>query len=353
MTTPLAVLTTMAVLTVAGALPVRMIAGWRPSTPFIAPIGGAVLAGAAGELTVLVDGTELGWFVPLAIGANAAATASWLARREARRSRPVTPTSRWLWLAGGAGVLGVAGATAWSLRSLARVGIGLDARGIWLVHATWISKGHSAALAALRNPGLAASHASYPPLSGGVVALGWVITGVHNDRVGQLSLAILTGCAAACVGTTVLESGMAASARRAAKRASLLRIVVTVVAAAAGIAWVLGAYGLAGAGATDGSVDLLWSAYAVAAAGLGLVLPLGGEHARGAAVVAVAAGLTKDAGMVTAVILFGLIGLRWLLASGRRRGRLNVRISRRRGILAAVACAVGAAGVSRGRSARP
>ena len=343
--TPLAVVATMAVLTLAGALPVRMIAGWRPSTPFMAPIGGAVLAGAAGELTVLVDGTELGWFVPLAIGANAAATASWLARREARRSRPVSQSSRWLWVAGGAGIVGVAGATAWSLRSVVREDIGLDARSIWLAHATWISKGHTAALAALRDPGLAVSHSTYPQLGGGAVALGWVATGVQNYRMGQLVLAILTGCAVACVGSVILEVGIAASARRVSKRASLSRGVVTVVSASAGVAWILGAYGLAGAGATNGSVDLLWSAAAVAAAGFGLVLPLGGEHARAAAVVAVAAGLTKNAGIVTAVLLFALIGTRWLLASGRSRGPLGVRISRRRGIFAAFACAVGAAGV--------
>jgi hypothetical protein len=168
---------------------------------------------------------------------------------------------------------------------------------------------------------------------------------VQNDRVGQLILAILTGCAVACVGTTILEVGMIASARRAAERISLYRGVVIVVAAAAGISWVLGAYGLAGAGGTDGSVDLLWSASAVAAAGLGLVLPLGGEHARAAAVVAVAAGLTKDAGIVAASLLFAIIGARWLLASTRRRGPLNVRISRRRGLLAAIACAIGVAGV--------
>ena len=160
MTTPLAAVATLAVLTLAGALPVRMIAGWRPATPFMAPIGGAVLAGVAGELTVLVNGTELGWFVPIAIGVNAAATASWLARREARRSRPPAGPTRWLWIAGGVGVLSVAGATAWSLRSLVGEDIGLDARSIWLAHATWISKGHAAALAALRNSGLAVSHAS-------------------------------------------------------------------------------------------------------------------------------------------------------------------------------------------------
>ncbi len=40
MTTTLAALVTIAVLAAAGALPVRMLGGWRPVTPFIAPIGG-------------------------------------------------------------------------------------------------------------------------------------------------------------------------------------------------------------------------------------------------------------------------------------------------------------------------
>jgi hypothetical protein len=236
------------------------------------------------------------------------------------------------------------------LRSLVREDIGLDARSIWLAHATWISGGHSAALAALRNPGLAVSHSSFPPLAGASVALGWVITGVSNDRMGQLVLAILTGCAVAAVGAIILEAATVASAKRdsttrAIKRASLSTGVVTAVGTLAGAAWVLGAYGLAGAGATNGSVDLLWAAAAVGAAGLGLVLPVGGEHARAAAVLAVAAGLTKNAGILTAAIVFVLMGGRWLMASGRGPGPVAGGISRRRGLVAAVACAVGVAGV--------
>jgi hypothetical protein len=249
----------------------------------------------------------------------------------------------------------MAGASAWSLRSLGRVDAGSDARNIWLAHATWISNGHKAALTALRDPALAVSHSNFPPLAGASVALGWVITGVQNDRVGQLVLAILTGCAVAAVGAIILQAGMAATAPSRSSHPSVSRDVVahppawrslvTLVGGCAGIAWVLGAYGLAGAAATNGSVDLLWSASAVGAAGLGLVLPLGGEHARAAAVLAVAAGLTKDAGVLTAVLVFALVAARWLLASGRGPGVASGGLSRRRGLLAAVACGVGAAGV--------
>jgi hypothetical protein len=341
----LAVVVTIAVLSAAGALPVRMLAGWRPVTPFLAPIGGAVLASTAGELTVLADGTELGWFVPLAVAVNSAATASWLARREARRSRTVPKRSIWMWTVGTAGVLGVAAATAWCIRSVASQGVGVQARGIWLVHASWIVSGHKDALAALKNPALAAAHSTYPPLGSASVALGWAITNLQTPRVGQLVLAVLTGCAVAAAGMTAIEVGLVVSVRSAARRALLSRDAVLVVSAAAGVAWVLGAYGLAGASAVNGSVDLLWASAAVGAAGLGLVLPHGGERARGAAVLVVAAGMTKEEGIVAAVILFGLIGLRWLVASTRKYLRHPWRISRRRGLVAAIACAFGIAGV--------
>jgi hypothetical protein len=344
-TTTLAVVVTIAVLSAAGALPVRMLAGWRPVTVFVAPIGGAVLAGTAGELTVLADGTELGWFVPLAVAANAAATASWLARREARRSRAVPRQSPWVWTVGAAGVLGVAAATAWCIRSVAHQAAGTQARDIWLVHATWILNGHKAALAALRNPALAGAHSTYPPLGSASVALGWAITGLQTPRVGQLVLAILTGCAVAAAGMTAIEVGLVVSARSALRSAVVSRDLVLLVAGAAGVAWVFGAYGFAGASAVNGSVDLLWSAAAVGAAGLALVLPHGGERARGAAVLVVAAGMTKEEGIAAAVLLFCLIAFRWLAASSRRYVRHPWRISRRRGLVATVACAFGIAGV--------
>ena len=258
---------------------------------------------------------------------------------------PVARPSRWLWATGGVGVIGIAGASAWSLRSLVRVDIGTEARSVWLVHATWIANGHGAAISALTNSGLTASHPSYPPLGGSAVALGWVITGVSTNRVGELVLALLTGCAVAAAGATVLEVGMLASSRSRTIHASASKALLVAIAAAAAVAFVLGAYGLAGAGASDGSVDLLWSACAVGAAGMGLVLPIGGEHARAAAVLAVAAGLTKYEGIVTAFILFVLIGARWLSASRPSLSVSGGGLSRRRGLVAATACAFGVAGV--------
>jgi hypothetical protein len=344
-TTTLAVIVTIAVLAAAGALPARMIAGWRPATPFIAPIGGAVLAGTAGELTVLVDGTELGWFIPLAIAANAAATASWLARRESRRSKSVSRPRFWLWIAGGAGVFAVAAAAAWSMRGLASAAIGVDAKSIWLAHATWISNGHATAIAALTNPGLSVAHSSYPPLGGAAIALGWVITGLSSAHVGQLVLAVLTGCAVAACGASILEVGMVASVRSGARRNPLFAAIVMVMAGAASAAWVLGAYGFAGAGATNGSMDLFAAAAAVGAAGLGLVLPCGGEHGRAAAVLAVAAGMATNEGIAAAAAVFVLIGARWLTAPRRGHDARVSRVARHRGVIGAIASAVGVGGV--------
>jgi len=335
----------MAILSLAGALPVRMLAGWRPATLFAAPIGGAVLAGVAGELTVLVNGTLLGWFTPLAVAANAAGAASWLARRESRRSRAFARPGVWLWVAGGAGVLGVAGASAWSLRSASDVALGSEARSVVLVHATAIANGHRFALSVLTNPSLASSHSSYPPLGGAAVALGWVVTGIDSARAGQIVIAILTGCAVASAGATVLEAGLLASVRAFAGRALATKIAVTLVAAAAGAAFVLGAFGLGGVSSTNGSVDLLWSSLAVAAAGTGLFLPLGGEHARAAAVFAVAAGLTSDQGILAALLIFVLVALRWMAASAPRFFSETWHVSRTRGLVAIAACAVGIAGV--------
>jgi hypothetical protein len=311
----------------------------------MAPIGGAILAGIAGELTVLGEGTQLGWFVPLAIAANAAATASWLARREARRSRTVLRQSLWLWTLGGVAVLGVAAAASWSLRSVSSQGIGLQASRIWLVHALWIKGGHRTALDALTNPAFVAAHATYPPLAPASVALGWTISGLVTDRVGLLVLVLLTGCAVAAAGTIAIEIGFVCSARSGAPEARVRRAVVMSVAAAASVAWVLGVYGFAGASATNGSVDLLWSAAAVGAAGLGLALPHGGERARGAAVLAIAAGMTNEEGIVAAIAVLALIGIRWMNASRRKYRAMPWRISHRRGLVAAVACIVGVAGV--------
>ena len=212
MTTPLAVVVTLAVLSLAGALPVRMLAGWRPATPFMAPIGGAVLAASpAGSRFSSTGPSSVGSF-RLPLGSNAAATASWLARREARRSRAGSTPSRWVWVAGGTGVLAVAGATAWSLRSLVHEDIGGGRR-----HASGscTPRGSRAVTAA---PSLRFANRALRPLTRTSPAR----RSVGRARLGDNRRQQRPGRSAGardshrmrgrCVGAIVLEVGMVASA---------------------------------------------------------------------------------------------------------------------------------------------
>jgi len=322
--TPLAVAADVAALTVAGALPAWRMAGWRPVTIFLAPCTGMVLAGLAGMATVLVAAEPLRWFVPLAIAANAAALGSLVAHREQRwqhgsaSGRP--QGGRATVVAGALGVAAVAGAVGWCLRALIRPEIGFDARTIWLLHATWLADGHAAARHALGDPALPFAHSSYPPLAPAVVAVGWIMTGTASDRIGQVVLGIATGCTVAAAAAAVVESGVVLGVRLRARGRGVARSVVpSVLAIAAAAAWCLGAFGVAGAGATNGYVDLLWSAAAVAGAGYGLVLPVSAARMRAAAVLVAVAGLTKDEGTVAAVVLAALMTARWWRHARRAR----------------------------------
>ena len=226
------------------------------------------------------------------------------------------------------------------------VDIGAEARSVWLAHATWIANGHD---------GCHLRPHQFRPRRHRIRAIRrsggprWLSVG-PSPGFPQTERA--KSCSRSSRGARLLRLerpssrwGWSLLRDRAAARASASSGLIVAISAAAAVAFVLGAYGLAGAGATDGSVDLLWSAAAVAAAGMGLVLPLGGEHARAAAVLAVAAGLTKYEGIVTALILFVLIGARWLSASRPSLSVSGGGLARRRGLVAATACAFGVAGV--------
>jgi hypothetical protein len=310
-------------------LPSVALAGRRPVAVFLAPLTGALLAGLSGFLVVALAGDVLRWFVPLAISANAAALASFAgrhgrppgpaesapqgARRGDRAGTRVEPV-----LAVG-GLLLVIGALSWCLRTLVRPDIGFDTRTIWLVHARWLAEGHGVARAALGNPALPFAHSSYPPLSGAVVALGWLLTGAHTasaqaDRTATVVIALLTACAVGAAATSILEVGLRCGSAVRGPAGS----ACSVLAALGGAAWVLGTYGIAGAGATNGYVDLLWSASAVAAAGFGLVAAPTGRAVRAAAVLAAVAALTKNEGVAAALILVLLIVARWWRHSARR-----------------------------------
>ncbi len=331
----------MGLLAASGALPAWRLAGKRPVTVFLAPLAGAVLAGVSGGLTVLVAGSILRWFVALAVAANAAALASLLAHREERRSAGLQPPAPGqasvrgyaraprpsLELPGGmgslsgmgglAGLLAVVAAVSWGLSALVRPRIGFDARGIWLLHARWMLEGHAVARAALSNPALPFAHSSYPPLAGGMVALVWTVTSTHTLRLGEVMIALCSACAVAAAGCMLVEAGTSGATRlRAGGAGRLAGLLVAAVGVLAGGAWCLAAYGVAGASATNGYVDLLWSAAAVGAAGYGLLLPASRSSLYVTALLVAVAALTKNEGIAASAVLVVLLYLRYSFFRG-------------------------------------
>jgi hypothetical protein len=324
-----AALAGLAALTAAGLLPVRALGASAEVAPFLWPLVGTALAGVAGLATALMPGDERSWFVGLGVVANAWAAWVLLRRRRRRRRRRgralASDAERAAALAGGEGsrsgragsCLGALGAVAWCCRSLVRPEVGFDARSIWFLHARWLEAGHGVLLGALRNQALAFSHANYPLLAPGAVAVAWGIAGSASLRSAQLVVAALS---AAAVGAAAVLVGSAVAERRPFWWA---------LGAACGVGFALGAYGLAGAGATNGYVDLLWSAAAVGAVVAGLLGPIEPGRMAAARLLALAAGLTKNEGTATALVLVALIALRQCFDERARRSakRRQARVS--------------------------
>lgn len=308
----------MVVLAAAGGLPAATLVGAGWLTVPAAPLAGAVLAAASAAGCLVVGGPLLGWFVGFAVAAAIGSVVVW------RRWPPASPLRRRRAVAGGrpaghraAGAVGAAvvlAATAWLLVALRAPTIGFDARTIWMLHGVWFLEGHQAALAALRNPAIPFAHASYPPLVGGTVAVSWIVSGDHGYRLGVVMVALLDACTLASAAWVVVEvgrriggalavGGHAAAARRRSAVAYAAGVVVAglLVAAAAGVV---------GPFATNGYADPLWASAAVGAVGFGLVLPGRGRDAGAAVLLLAVAGLTKDEGVVTAMVIVGLMALR-------------------------------------------
>ncbi|MGP8059152.1 MAG: hypothetical protein ACLP9C_05915 [Acidimicrobiales bacterium] len=323
-TAPAAVLA-LVVLALAGALPVLAFVGLRPLSVVLAPLVGAVLAALAATACLVLGGPTLVWFVVLGVLAGAGVLVV-----RGRRS----PTARWTPTAAdaagddglsatpgrldrlvpGLGALAVTAAAAVSLVALRAPSVGFDARSIWLLHGRWFAAGHNVALAALRNPVLPFAHASYPPLIGGAVAVSWLVTGNHSDELGVVVIALLNACAVMAAAWAAVEVGRrcgravaAHHARRGTEpgRGRLEAPAVAGILVAALL--VLVAFGVAGPFATDGYADLLWAVSAAGAVAFGLVLPGRGPDLAAAAVLLAVAGLTKNEGIATAMVIVVLI----------------------------------------------
>lgn len=190
--------------------------------------------------------------------------------------------------------------------------VGHDARSIWAFHASWFGDGGSAVADAMQNAALKFAAQDYPPFASATAGAIEAISGSRAPRVEQGLVALMTVSAVCTLAWAVWR--LAAPAVGAGRR--------RVLGGAAGIAFVLAVYGVAGAGvaaiapATNGYVDILWSSAFAAAAILLLASPMEPVALRAGSLLLGVSALTKNEGLVAAVVLLALALVRW---RGRER----------------------------------
>ena len=326
MSTAPAAVVALAVLGAAGALPAVALAGRRWLAVPLAPLAGAVVAGVAATAFVAVGGGFMAWFVVLAVAASGAVAAVWWTRPDRRPPAVDGDHTRWGRAVGVVGAVGIVAAGAWSLRALATPTVGFDARALWLLRSGWFLHSHAQILTDLRLPRLALNQSAYPPLVSAANAVAWSVTGNHTDRLGAVVIALLNTCALATAAFAVVECGRRCTARLietgAGAARSPLRWAPAVVGVVAGVLLVPVAFGITEPFMTNGYADPLWSLAALGAVAWGLQLEDGRSHRGIAALLVVVAGLSKDEGFATAVVLIAVVALRrvaTLPADERRR----------------------------------
>lgn len=297
-----------------------LVRGRLDAALFAVPVVGSLLAAAAGMLTLIVAGTPIGWYIVLAALANLAAAGSFVTRRSRQPRRPERPVTV-PWREAAAAVTTVVvllTAMSWPLRALERYSLAWDARSIWLLRARLFFRGHEHILAALDNKALEFSHRDYPPLLSSTVSVAWSLPGHPDYRLAQILIALLNAAVVGLLGCAI--------ARCAPRRCRSIGLI-----AAVGVA--LAAFELAGPYATNGYADLFAAAAAAAAVMWGLVLPRDRVAFTLSVLSAWAAGLTKEEGLVAAVVVLGLIAIRYV------RPRPGRPLWRRRGLAAAILAA--------------
>jgi hypothetical protein len=290
-----------------GFLLAMAVAGASPVLVFLAPLIGAGMAAVAATFELGVGGSLITWYAVVAVIANVAVVALWLAR--VRLPAPADPP--WGWSVVTLAVL--LGALIIPLRALRAPMIGWDANSIWLTHALMVSGGHRALLGGLKNPAYLFSNPDYPPLVPAAGALAFALFGRGDLHVATGTTVLLNACALGVVGTGIAAMG-----------SSLRRLTRIGALAAAGAVCLVG-FAISGPIGVDGYADLLWAAAAVGAVIWGLVLPRSTQMLVVAWICAVVASLTKNEGLTTALALLILIAFRYrpLTLSWVRRHRAH------------------------------
>lgn len=278
----------------AGILPALAVARRSPAVIFLAPLIGAGLAAVAALIELGVAGSLPADYAAVTAIANLAVIAWWLTTR---RSVRAPAGSGWGWSV--VTVVIVLGCLAIPLNVLRVPAIGADPNTIWLTHTLLAYAGHHEYLTGLQNAGYQFSNPDYPPLVPAAGALAFKFFGVGNLHLAVDMTVLLTACALAVVGTGIAAAG---STGRLPAR-------ITGVAAAGAICVV--GFAVSGIDAADGYTDLLWAAAAVGAVIWGLVLPQSSQALAIAWVCAAVASLTKNEGLTTALVVLGLIALRY------------------------------------------
>ncbi len=305
-------------LTFPALVPTVAVVGLRPTALFLVPLAGSVLAALAAEFELAIGGSILPWFVVLAALANVVGVWQlWkIASRATIEVEPaphpsvraplrrfgrvlrLTP-SPWSWIT----ILAVAGAVAWPLQALRTPMIFDDAYAIWTLHSIFIYGGHHAFLSGLKNPAYGFSNPDYPPLVPASGAMAFVSEGRIDIRLAVILTSVLNACGLGVIACGIVE---------AAKRKGQAVARGAAIAVAVGVCLV--GFGLAGGYAIAGYADLLWAATATAAIVFGLLLPRSSRNLAVAWLCATVASLTKNEGLTTALMIFVLIALRYLVA---------------------------------------
>jgi hypothetical protein len=306
-----------AVLSASGALPAVALSRARLVTIPLAPLTGAAIAGLAVTAMTGLGGSVADWFVFLSLVGAAVSILWWWEH---------PPTRPWSEEQGrvrerlvcGTGLVVGAIAAAFGLSALKAPIVSYDARTTWMVHPAWYLAGHNTTVAALRNPALTFSHAPYPPLIGGAVAMSWFVSGLHTARLGVVIVALLSALAALAAASVSVEltRRLAVFTESRNRRAVMLGAGVVTMGLLVSVA-----FAVARANMVDGYADSLWACAAVGAIAFGLVLPLEAPSVGAAAVLAAVAGTTKMEGSLTAAVIVGLIAVRLLIHQRRTTTR--------------------------------
>jgi hypothetical protein len=168
--------------------------------------------------------------------------------------------------------------------------------------------GHHELLTGLQNVACRFSNPDYPPLVPAVGALAFKSFGLGNLHLAVDMTVLLSACALGVVGTGIAATGIGpgiAAAGIGGRQAARIAAVV-----AAGAICIAG-FAVSGMSEVEGYTDLLWAAAAAGAVIWGLVLPRSTQALGVAWICAAVASLTKNEGLVTALVIFVLIALRY------------------------------------------